>query len=97
MPSDVDLVRLLNSVGKEVFVTYFDTFAAPTLSNEQVAARLPADFTGKSRRSRTSHARRIFREGLAADALEIISKSSRLDPKVIECARMYRTRLAMAR
>jgi hypothetical protein len=87
MKSRTDVLRLLNSVGKEVFVRYFDTFADRTLSNDEVIALLPPEYSLRSRRSRTSTARRILREGLTGEALGIILSSERLDPEIIRAAR----------
>lgn len=88
MQKQTDLNRLLVSVGKQVFVGHFDAFANPALSNADVAAVLPARYTDKSRASRTAHARRVIREGLAIDALVIISASSHLDDAVVTRARV---------
>ncbi|MEW5929064.1 MAG: hypothetical protein AB1941_16510 [Gemmatimonadota bacterium] len=87
------LERLLNSVGKEVFVRYFDSFQDFTRSNEEVAGFLPERYTLHSRRSRTSTARRVIREGLSREALELISSSDRLDPETVSEARLLLERL----
>lgn len=73
--SKADLVRLLNSVGKSTFVRFYREFADPSLSNQDIAELLPKEFTLKSRQSRTAHARRIFRDGMERQALEIIVNS----------------------
>lgn len=75
--NDQQFDRTLRSIGKECFVTYFCKFADMSLSNEQIAEILmrDTDYTEKSCRSRTSHARRIIREGRANDALMDISIS----------------------
>jgi hypothetical protein len=88
MPTQADLNRLLVSIGKEVFVDYFDAFANSALSNADVAARLPSKYTPQSRASRTAHARRVMREGLASEALEIITESNRLDDRIVNRARV---------
>lgn len=74
---NMDLDRLLRSVGQRTFVTYFHLFADGTLSNQDVVDALPESFTLKARRSKTSHARAILREGLAIQALEHIAASTR--------------------
>ena len=76
------LERLLNRVGKRVFVEHFEDFRTTRLSPAEVVALLPQEFTLKSRWSRTSKARRIFREGLAAEALRLIAASDRVDPAI---------------
>lgn len=75
--NDQQFDRTLRSIGKECFVTYFCEFANSSLSNEDVAEMLmrDTDYTEGSCRSRTSHARRIIREGRARDALMDISVS----------------------
>jgi len=65
------LERLLNRVGKRVFIDHYSDFQSCTLSAGEVVALLPQEFTLKSRWSRTSKARRIFREGLAEHALRL--------------------------
>ena len=79
--ANTDLVRLLNSVGKSTFISFFDAFADASLTNRDVVAMLPEEYTLKARNSRTSHARRVFREGLAEGALELICSSYRVDTK----------------
>ena len=92
----LDLDRLLASVGKEVFVRYFEKFQDFRVPNDEIAALLPQDYTLKSRRSRTSTARRIMREGLSRDALESIASSDRLDPGTAAKARLLLEHLPSA-
>lgn len=75
------LVRLLNSVGKSVFVRYYREFGDHSLSHEDLVALLPREYTLKARHTRATKARRIIDEGLQRDALELIAKSERLDPE----------------
>lgn len=81
---DQQLDRTLRSIGKKCFVTYFCKFDDTSLSIEDVAEILmrETDYTEKSCRSRTSHARRIIREGRAKDALMDISASSGVPPEI---------------
>jgi len=85
--SDADLVRLLRSVGQSVFVRHYREFSDPALSHQDVVARLPTEYTLKSRNSRTSHARRIFRERLEVDALRLIRDSAHVDAETANRAR----------
>lgn len=85
MPN-TDLVRLLNSVGKSTFVSFFDEFADSSLTNQDVVAILPEEYTLKARNTRTSKARRILREGLAEEALGLICASERADPETAKQA-----------
>ena len=75
--NDYQLERNLRSVGKEIFVAYFEQFNDPQVTNKAVASLLfdECSFTWKSCQSRTSHARSIIREGRAIDALENIRDS----------------------
>jgi hypothetical protein len=82
------LLPLLNRVGKRVFVEFFEQFNDVTLPVADVVSLLPREFTLKSRRSRTSKARRIIREGLVAEALTIIAESNRVEPEIAERARL---------
>ena len=62
---DYQLIRTLESVGMEVFETFYDRFADETLTNQQVAALLKEhrNYTEGSCRSRVGHARMIIRAG----------------------------------
>lgn len=71
------LDALLNRVGKAVFVQYYTYFADPRRADAEIVEMLPQEYTLKSRRSRTSKARRIFREGMQREALERIATSER--------------------
>jgi hypothetical protein len=82
-----DLYRLLGSIGKGVFVRYYHEFANSALTNQEIVELLPSEYTLKSRRTRTSGARRIFREGLEKDALRLIINSDRLDNDIVEQAK----------
>ena len=75
--SNMDLARLLKSVGQKTFVEYYHLFADSNLSSQEVVERLPERFTLKARRSKTSHARRLFADGLEIEALEVIAASTR--------------------
>ena len=75
--SNMDLARLLRSVGQKTFVDYYHLFGDSTLSSQDVVEQLPDRFTMKARRSKTSHARRLFGDGLEIQALEVIAASTR--------------------
>lgn len=51
-----DLDRLLNSVGKRVFVRYYAWFADQQIPDAEIVEMLPPIYTLKSCRSRTSKA-----------------------------------------
>ncbi len=84
--TDTDLDRLMRSVGLSVFVEYFELFADSTLSNADVADRLPHEYKLTARQTRVSCARRIIDRGLAPEALRIISESTRVDSHTSERA-----------
>ena len=85
--ASTNLIRLINSIGKSTFVRYYREFADSRLSIQDVVAILPQEYTLKSRNSRTSHARKIFRDGLEKEALELILHSERVDDETINQAR----------
>ena len=79
----VETMEILNKIGKSTFVEHYYDFK----NDLTPADDLPENFTTNSKRSRTSKARKIFREGLNLEALEIIINSNRLDPKIINSAK----------
>ena len=82
--NDVQLDRNLRSIGKECFVTYFWTFHNLSVPNQEVALQLQEErgYTWKACQSRTSSARSVIRAGRAKDAMNIISKSERLEHRI---------------
>lgn len=74
-----ELDKLLNRIGKGVFARFYESFADSRISDAEIVSMLPPEFTLKSRRSRTSKARRIFREGREREALRRIADSERTD------------------
>jgi len=89
--TEIELNNLLGKIGKRIFVQYFQQFSDPQLTNQDVIALLPSEYTFKSRTSCTSKSRRIIREGLAKDALFIIASSDRVEPEAaIEARELLR-------
>ena len=83
-----ELNILLGKIGKQIFVKYFREFGdSEKISNQEMIALLPNEYTFNSRKSRTAKARRIFRERLEEQALSIIVESSRVDEEVVINAR----------
>ena len=78
---EAELDNLLGKIGKRIFVEYFREFGNSSISNQEMIALLPNEYTFKSRTSRTSKSRRIFREGLEEQALSIIAASNRVEPR----------------
>lgn len=88
-----ELNYLLCKIGKRIFVKYYSDFGNPNISNQEMRDLLPREYTFKSRSSRTSKSRRIFREGLEKQALLIIAESSRMAPEAPNEARSILTQL----
>ena len=85
---DQQLDRALKSLGKEVFVNYFDKFSDLSSSRRYIAKTLEEDgYAKKSSRTKVSNARSIFGAGRAKDALAIIIRSSRVPPQIVARAR----------
>lgn len=79
-----ELVKLLNGVGKRVFVQYYDYFRN---DDDPLAFLADEDFSDNSKRSRTSKARAIFKNGWEKYALETIMKSNRTDAESVSAAK----------
>ena len=73
----MDLVRVLNSVGKSTFVKYYYNFKDK--SRDECIMLFDEDFTDKAKGTRTGHAQIIFRENKHLEALTIIADSNRVD------------------
>lgn len=82
-----ELNDLLGKIGKRVFVQYFREFGNPAITNQEMIALLPNEFTLTSRKSRTAKSRRIFREGLEERALSIVANSRDVEPEAAAGAR----------
>jgi hypothetical protein len=91
--NETELYNLLGKIGKRIFVQYFADFGNPNISNQDIIARLPSEYTATSRASRTSKSRRIFREGLERKALSLIVMSNRVEPETAIQARALLGRL----
>jgi hypothetical protein len=74
---------VLNKIGKRIFVEHYYDFK----NDHFQADDLSEDFTTNSKRTRTSRARKIFRDGLHLEALQIIIDSDKLDQWIIERAK----------
>ena len=78
------LDSVLSGVGKTIFIEHYYDFK--NKSREECIDAISEDYSDKSKRARTSHAKRIFREGKQRDALEIILSSQRVDAATKEQA-----------
>ena len=72
----MDLIRVLNSVGKATFVKYYNNFK--TKSREECIALFDEPYTDNAKSTRTGHAQHIFRENMQVEALQIIVDSNRV-------------------
>ena len=81
----MDLIRVLNSVGKSTFVKYYYNFK--NLSRNECVSKFEEDYTDKAKSTRTGHAQRIFRENKHIEALQIIINSNRVDLKTRNAAK----------
>lgn len=83
------LNKKLNSIGKRIFVQYFHEFGDSVISQQDIVVLLQNEksFTPQASATRTSNARRIFRDGLEDQALSIIADSNRIGRKVADEAR----------
>lgn len=79
----VETMEILNKIGKSTFIKHYYDFKHDLIPADD----LPGNFTTNSKRSRKSKARRIFREGLQLEALQIIMNSKRLDPQIVNKAK----------
>lgn len=84
-------VRKLYSIGKKVFVDYYDEFKNTSIDKYKLAQKLleenPKAETISGQLIRIGYARQIFTENGQREALEIICDSKRLDDETIIKAR----------
>lgn len=82
--------RMLNSVGKKIFVDHYYEFKDLNISKDLLAKKLLEENPNARKLSgqfiRISFARKIFANNLQKEALEIILNSNRLDEKTIKKA-----------
>ncbi|MEY8304559.1 hypothetical protein [Anaerosalibacter bizertensis] len=85
-----DVNRMLNSVGKKIFVDHYYEFKDLNISKDLLAKKLLEENPNSKKLSgqliRISFARKIFANNLQKEALEIILNSNRLDEKTIKKA-----------
>jgi hypothetical protein len=84
--NDEYLVGLLNRVGKSTFIKYYTQLKkvnSGVLESPDIVMMMDESFTDKSKNSRVTKGKRIFREGLEVEALELIVSSSRMASNVI--------------
>jgi hypothetical protein len=72
--------RLLNSVGKMIFVEYFESFSNELIPAQEIVQQLSHayGYSTKASSTRISKARQILKNGLLDEALSIIVASKRV-------------------
>ncbi|MEI8128831.1 MAG: HNH endonuclease [bacterium] len=83
----MNLQELFKAVGKHIFVKYYYYFKdSDRYLTTDMLEIIKEDYTEKSKKSRTGHARMIFNNGWNIDALETIQKSN-VAPEIQQQAR----------
>ena len=83
---EMDIKKLLNGIGIQVFVEYFKYFDNLSYEVADIIEILPNNYTEKSRRSKISKARTLIKENREQEALEYILKSKRISVELKEKA-----------
>ena len=73
----MDLIRTLNSIGKRALVKYYFDFKNKGV--DSCLACFEENYTYHGKYTRVINAKRIFRESMHIQALEIVSASNRVD------------------
>ena len=85
---ETDLDRLVRSIGMSTFIRFYEQFRDSAISDQEMVELLPAEYTLNSRRTRTTKARRILREGLEHDALHMIANADKVDAETAQQVRI---------
>ncbi len=86
------LENYLDHISKTTFIKLYSTLEQTYTddSNEALLEIIAQEkWTDKSKNSRVSKAKRIFRDGLQLEALKIIVSSKRLDQNIVQQAKEY--------
>lgn len=77
----MNLVRSLNSIGKECFIKYFEDFSDLSISKEYLINLISTreNYKITATRTRVNNARNIFKHGFEERALDLIIDSNKLD------------------
>jgi len=82
----MSLEDLIRTIGMKTFIQYYDKFKGIELKEIIDHMRLHENYRSSSIRTKASTGKRIFREKLEKQALEIISKSEKADKQTINGA-----------
>lgn len=89
------LEKKLRSIGKEIFVEYFEEFRNLTVDREELAIKLleenPKANSLAAQKTRISNARKIFELKMEREALVNIIESDRLNENIREKAKRIAT------
>ena len=85
----MDLIRALNSIGKRAFVKYYFDFKSKSV--ESCLMCFKENYTYQGKYTRVINAKRIFRERMHIQALEIVSGSNRVDEETKRKAKVILT------
>ncbi|MGN7409439.1 hypothetical protein [Sporosarcina sp. SAFN-010] len=85
------LEKKLRSIGKEIFVEYFEEFSDLSVDNGELAKKLlsenPKAISLNAQKTRISNARKIFEKNMEIRALENIVESNRVKENIREKAK----------
>lgn len=85
------LEKRLRSIGKSIFVNYFEEFKNANYNSEELAKRLlsenPKASSIDAQKTRISNARKIFESKMERKALENIINSDKVESNIIEKAK----------
>ena len=83
--NEEQLIRSIQTIGMSCFIKYFEAFTDSSISDEDLIDALMKieKYEESGARARVSQSRRISRENMVKEALEIISNSSRTEPWVV--------------
>lgn len=73
--TDSEILRLLNSIGKRVFVEYYEVFKDSGLSTDDKISKLPEEYSYNGSRTRVNCANRIFENKCQTRALQMVTNA----------------------
>ena len=73
--TDSEILRLLNSIGKRVFVEYYEVFKNSGLSTDDKIGKLPGEYSYNGSRTRVNCANRLFESKCQRRALHMVTNA----------------------
>lgn len=80
----LDVRKIFERCRKRTFIKYFELFNNSSLSIQDIIENIEEPFTGKSKQTRTSKAKKILKEYPLNEIFDNILSSKRLDIETIE-------------